>query len=168
MRILPPAPVGLALALLMPATGLAQVPVSGDAVEEIQSLSTRADVIGGADGGRLARLLDDVLRQELNRADLLFERGDPRSGDCCVLRLDVRLATGSGRARFGTAFVARLELGYEDRLGNLPTWTVIWTGRVLSNIVERAEMTESLRFAARELIGDFIDLYREHFPRREQ
>ncbi len=164
MRILPS--VGLLAVLLTPVAAVAQVPTTGDAVEEIQSLSARADVIGGADGGRLAGLLEDVLRQELNRADLIFERGDPRAGDCCVLRLDVRLATGSGRSRFGTGFVARLELGYEDRLGNIPTWTVIWTGRALSNIVERTELTESLRFATRELVGDFIDLYREHFPRR--
>ncbi len=153
-------------ALVAPVAAVGQVPSSGDAVEEIQSLSVRTDVVGGADGGRLARLLADVLRQELNRADILFERGDPRAGDCCVLRLDVRLANGAGRSRFGAGFAARLELGYDDRLGNIPTWTLIWTGRVLSNIVERAELTESLRFAARELVGDFIDLYREHFPRR--
>jgi hypothetical protein len=144
----------------------AQIPFSPDAVEEIQSLTVRVDVAGSADGGRLARLLEDVVRQTLSRADILFERPDPRGGDCCVLRLDVRLATGAGRARFGTGFVARLELGYDDRFGNLPAWTMIWGGRTLSNIVERAELNESLRFATRELAGDFVDLYRERFPRR--
>ena len=144
----------------------AQTSFSPDAVEEIQSLSIRVDVVGGPDGGRFARLLEDVLRQELSRADILFERPDPRGGDCCVLRLDVRLASGAGRARFGAGFTARLELGYPDHFGALPAWTVVWGGRVISNIVERAELSESLRFAARELAGDFVDLYRERFPRR--
>ena len=147
-----------------PAAG--QVGFSGDAVEEIQSIAVRVDMVGGTEDGRLARLLEDVIRQELVRADILFERADPRGGDCCVLRLDVRRAEGAGRARFGSGFTARLELGFPERLGNAPTWTVVWAGRTLSNIVERTELTESLRFAARELAGDFIDLYREHFPRR--
>jgi hypothetical protein len=166
MRILTGTLAVLIWGAIAPASLAGQVPTSGDAVEEIRSISFRADVTGGPDGGRLARLLEDVIRQELDRADILFERGDPRAGDCCVLRLDVRLANGAGRSRFGAGFVARLELGYDDRLGNLPTWTIIWTGRVLSNIVERSELTETLRFAARDLVGDFVDLYRVHFPRR--
>jgi hypothetical protein len=149
-----------------PAAVAGQVSFSRDAVEELQSISVRVDVLGSADNGRLARLLEDVLRQELNRADVLFERGEPRADDCCVLRLDLRLATGAGRSRFGVGYTARLELGYHDRLGNVPTWTTIWAGRMVSNIVERTELTELTRSAARELAGDFIDLYRERFPRR--
>jgi hypothetical protein len=145
----------------------AQVSSSGDAIEEIRSLSVRADVLGDQrDGGQLARLLEDVILQELRRADILFEVGDPRQGDCCVLRLDVRLATGAGRSRFGIGYTARLELAHPDRLGTLPTWTLVWTGRMLANIVERQDLTEALRFAARELAGDFVDLYRERFPIR--
>jgi hypothetical protein len=144
----------------------AQVSYSNDAVEEIQSISVRVDLLGGgSEAGRVARLLQDVITQELRRADILFERPDPRSGDCCTLRLDVRLAEGSGRSRFGQAYVARLELGFQDRLGNVPTWTTIWASRALSNIVEKADLTETLRFAARELAVDFVDLYRTHFPR---
>ncbi|MBM4186574.1 MAG: hypothetical protein FJ206_04605 [Gemmatimonadetes bacterium] len=144
----------------------AQTRFSPDAVEEIQSLSVRVDVAGDADGGRLGRLLDDVIRQALERADILFERPDPRAGDCCVLRLDVRLATGAGRSRFGVGYSARLELGFEDRLGSVPTWTVAWAGRLMTNVVERAELSDALRFTAGQLTGDFIDLYRERFPRR--
>lgn len=145
----------------------AQVSSSGEALEEIQSLVIRADVEGGGtEAARLARLLEDVIREELRRADILFEVGDPRQGDCCVLRLDVRLTSGSGRARFGVAYTARLELAYPDRLANFPTWTLLWTGRMLGNVVERPELTENLRFAARELAGDFVDRYRERFPIR--
>ena len=157
--------VAFLLSLTVAGGAVAQTPFSGDAVEEIQSISVRVDVSGGSDGGRLARLLEDVIRQELRRADVLLERGDPRGGDCCLLRLDVRLVAGAGRARFGNGFVARLEVGFEDRLGNSPTWVTVWAGRTVSNIVEKTELTESLRFAARELTGDFVDLYREHFPR---
>lgn len=156
----------LALALAAPLRLAAQTGFSRDAVEELQSISVRADVAGDADGGRIARLLEDVLRQELTRADILFERSDPRADDCCVLRLDVRLASGAGRSRFGVAYTVRLELGYPDRLGNVPTWTTVWAGRMMANIVERSELTDGLRFAAKELAGDFVDLYREHFPRR--
>jgi hypothetical protein len=151
-----------------PSGAAAQVPTASEALEEIRSISVRAELIGGSlpDAGRITRLLDDVLRQELDRADILFERGEPRAGDCCLLRLEVRLAQGSGRSRFGTGYTARLELGYLDRLGNIPTWTIIWTGRMVGNIVERSELADNLRFSARELAGDFIDLYRERFPRR--
>ncbi len=155
-----------AAALLAPLAARAQTSFSKDAVEELQSISVRADVAGDADAGKFARLLEDVLRQELTRADILYERSDPRADDCCLLRLDVRLATGSGRARFGVGYTVRLEMGYLDRLGNAPTWTTVWAGRIVSNIVERQELADGLRFAAREVIGDFVDLYREHFPRR--
>ncbi len=157
----------LLVMLLAPAGAAGQVSSSSAALEEIQSLVLRADVQGGGpEDARLARLLEDVLRQELRRADILYETADPRGGDCCVLRLDVRLTTGSGRARFGVAYTARLELAYPDRLGPLPTWTLLWQGRMLGNIVERAELTETLRFATRELAGDFVDRYRERFPIR--
>lgn len=157
----------LLLTLLVPPGAAGQVSSSSAALEEIQSLVLRADVQGGGpEDARLARLLEDVLRQELRRADILYETADPRGGDCCVLRLDVRLTTGSGRARFGVAYTARLELAYPDRMGSLPTWTLLWQGRMLGNIVERAELTEALRFATRELAGDFVDRYRERFPIR--
>jgi hypothetical protein len=155
--------VAIAIGVAMPLA--AQVTFSNDAVEEIQSLSVRVDVLGSPDAGRLSRLLQDVINQELTRADLLFERGDPRGGDCCLLRLEVRLGTGTGRSRFGQSYSSRLELGFQDRLGNVPTWTVIWAGRTLSNIIEPPDLTETLRFVARELVVDFIDLYRVHFPR---
>ena len=155
-----------AVASMAPFALRAQTSFSRDAVEELQSISVRADVAGDADAGRLARLLEDVIRQELTRADILYERSNPRADDCCLLRLDVRLATGSGRGRFGVGYTVRLEMGYLDRLGSAPTWTTVWAGRILSNIVERQELSDGLRFAARELIGDFVDLYREHFPRR--
>jgi hypothetical protein len=117
--------------------------------------------------GRLSRLLEDVIRRELQRADILFEVSDPRPQDCCILRLDVRLATGPGRSRFGVAYTARLELAFRDHIGTtVPTWTIIWQGRMLANIVERADLTETLRFATRELAGDFVDRYRERFPIR--
>jgi hypothetical protein len=62
--------------------------------------------------------------------------------------------------------IVRLELGYLDRFGNLPVWAVLWTGRSRSNIVERAELTESVRAVTQELAGEFVDRYRERFPRR--
>lgn len=150
----------------LPGLAAAQVTYSHDAIEELQSITVRADVLGPGDNGRLARLLEDIVRQELTRADILYERGDPRADDCCTLRLDVRLATGAGRARFGVGYTARLELGYRDRLGNAPSWTTVWSGRMLANIVEHSELDQSVRSAALELVGDFIDRYREFFPRR--
>jgi hypothetical protein len=156
---------GAAILLGLAAPVAAQVTFSNDAVEEIQSLSVRVDVVGSPDAGRLSRLLQDIITQELTRADLLFERPDPRGGDCCLLRLEIRLGTGTGRARFGQSYSSRLELGFQDRLGNVPTWTVIWAGRTLSNIIEQPDVTETLRFVTRELVVDFIDLYRVHFPR---
>lgn len=157
---------GLLFCLTGPAALDAQVNFSRDAVEELQSLSVRVDIAGGADNGRSARLLEEVIRQELRRADVLYELSDPRADDCCVLRLDVRLATGSGRARFGVGFAMNLELGYREQFGRVPAWVTIWQGVSRSNIVERAELDEALRFAARDLAGQFVDLYRERFPRR--
>ena len=157
---------GLVACLAGPGLLQAQINYTRDAVEELQSLSVRADVAGAGDNGRSARLLEEVIRQELRRADVLYELSDPRADDCCVLRLDVRLATGAGRARFGVGFVMNLELGYRDQFGRVPAWTVIWQGPSRSNIVERAELDEALRFAARELAGQFVDIYRERFPRR--
>lgn len=154
----------LSLAVANPAAGQARF--SLEAIEEIRSLTLRADVDGGPDNGQVARLLTDVLREVLVRADILAELPDPRADECCVLRADVRLATGAGRARFGVGYVVRLELGYVDRFGNIPAWTLLWTSLSRSNIVERAELTESLRAAVRELAGDFADRYRERFPRR--
>ncbi|MBL8985626.1 MAG: hypothetical protein JNJ80_05125 [Gemmatimonadetes bacterium] len=144
----------------------AQVSFSRDAIEELQSISIRVDVQGPADEGRVGGRLAQIVRQELTRADILWERGDPRGDDCCVLRVDVRLATGAGRARFGVGYTMRLELGYPDRLGNVPAWTVIWAGRMTSNIVERNDLDTLLEAGVRELTGEFIDLYRERFPRR--
>ncbi|MEO8449843.1 MAG: hypothetical protein ABI647_08645 [Gemmatimonadota bacterium] len=156
---------GLAL-VVMAAPATAQVTFSADAIEELQTLTVRVDVFGsGRDDGQLGGLLEEAIRQELRRADILFERGEPRADDCCVLRLDVRLVTGAGRARFGTGYITRLELGFMDRIGNVPTWTTLWAGRFLSNIVERPDLAENLRAAARDLVGQFIDLYRERFPR---
>lgn len=160
------APVALILALAVPRAALAQVTFSRDAIEELQSITIRADVQGGIDNGQLGGLVSDIIRQELTRADILWERGDPRGDECCVLRADIRLATGAGRSRFGIGYTIRLELGYRDRLGNVPTWTVVWAGRTLSNIVERNELDPQVRAAARELVGDFVDLYRDFFPRR--
>ena len=151
----------------VPGAAAGQATTSTAAFEEIQSLIIRTDVVGGGvEDARLARLLEDVIRQELRRADILYEVSDPRPGDCCVLRLDVRLTEGSGRARFGVAYTARLELAYADRVADFPTWTLLWTGRMLGNIVERRELTETLRFAAHELAADFVDRYRERFPVR--
>ena len=152
--------------LSVPRLAAGQVTYSHEAIEELQSITVRADVMGPGDNGRLARLLEDIVRQELTRADILYERGDPRADDCCTLRLDVRLTTGAGRARFGVGYTVRLELGYRDRLGNAPTWTTVWAGRMLSNIVERSELDQSVRSAALELVADFADRYREYFPRR--
>lgn len=161
-------PVRFLTALVLAGVGpaSAQVTFSRDAIEELQSISVRVDIQGPADNGLAGGRLAQVVRQELTRADILWERGDPRGDDCCVLRVDVRLATGAGRARFGVGYTVRLELGYHDRLGNVPTWTVIWAGRMTSNIVERADLDALLEASTRELTGDFVDLYRERFPRR--
>ncbi|MGE0555186.1 MAG: hypothetical protein AB7R55_17285 [Gemmatimonadales bacterium] len=160
---------GLAAALLLAAAPavVGQVRGSSDAIEEVRSLSVRVDILGGGpEDGRLSGILEAEIRQELQRADILAELGEPRSGDCCVLRLDVRLARGAGRARFGVAYTARLELAYPDRFGTLPSWTLLWTGRMLGNIVERQDLVETLRFAAHDLAADFVDRYRERFPIR--
>lgn len=140
---------------------------SAEALDEIRTLTVRADVQGaGSEDARLARLLEDVIRQDLRRANILRELGEPRPRDCCVLRLDVRLATGSGPFRFSAAYTVRLEMGLPEQVGRLQTWTVLWQGRMLGNIVEQSNLTETLRFTASELTGHFIDLFRERFPIR--
>ncbi len=160
-------PILVLASLCLAAPARAQVSYSADALEEIRSLTVRVDVSGGGvEDGRLTGLLTEVIRQELRRADILWEQAVPRAGDCCVLRLDVRMTSGTGRSRFGVAYTLRLELGLVDALGSLPTWTTIWAGRMLGNVVERPDLTESLRFATRELAGDFVDRYRERFPIR--
>ena len=59
-----------------------------------------------------------------------------------------------------------MKLGYRDRVGNAPSWTTVWAGRMLSNIVERPELDQSVRAAPLALVSDFIDRYWEYFPRR--
>jgi hypothetical protein len=62
---------GLALIVATVVPAAAQVRCSSEAIEEIRSLAIRADVDGGGpDNGLLARLLEDVVRQTLELADI--------------------------------------------------------------------------------------------------
>lgn len=149
----------------------AQTGPSDDVLDEIRSLAVRVDVTDGGTGGAagVAGPLEALLTGELQRAGILRDLPQPREGDCCVLRLDVRVVEGSARVPdWGgiAAYSVRLELGQPDRLGRLDTWVVLWTGRAMGDVVDPRDLPEQLRFATRDLAVDFVDRYLERFPIR--
>jgi len=159
------------LAALAPGQAAAQLPTRSEALEEISSLSVRVDLTGSGARGALATPLEGVIRQELERVDILSRLREPRPRDCCVLRLDMRVVEGSSgaaaRVRGGVAaYSARLELGVRDQVGRLQSWTVLWTGRTMDGLVDPQDLPEQLRFAVRELAVEFADRYLEIFPIR--
>lgn len=173
-----PATLGLAfalvvgsLALLTPAALTAQVGSPDEALEEIRSLAIRVDLSGSGADASLAAPLRAVIRQELERVDILRRLREPRPRDCCELRLDVRLVSGTtgvaARTRGGlVAYSARLELGLRDQVGRIDSWILLWAGRTLDDLVDPRDLQEQLRFATRELTVEFADRYLELFPIR--
>lgn len=158
----------LVMAGLGPADLRAQAGPSDDVLDEIRSLAVRVDVVGGGAAG-LRGPLESLLTGELQRAGILRDLPTPREGDCCVLRLDLRVVEGSSRVPdWGgiAAYSGRLELGQPDRLGRLDTWVVLWTGRTLGDVVDPRDLQDQLRFATRELAIEFIDRYLQRFPIR--
>ena len=160
-----------ALAALAPGRATAQLPTQSEALEEIRSLAIRVDVSGSGARGALANPLEGVIRQELERVDILSRLREPSPRDCCILRLDVRVVEGSSgaaaRVRGGVAaYSARLELGVRDQVGRLQSWTVLWTGGTMDGLVDPQDLPEQLRFAVRELAVEFADRYLEIFPIR--
>ena len=160
-----------ALALLAPAPLAAQVGSPDEALEEIRSLAIRVDLSGSGADASLAAPLQAVIRQELERVDILRRLREPRPRDCCELRLDVRLVSGTSgvaaRTRGGlVAYSARLELGLRDQVGRIDSWILLWTGRTMDDLVDPRDLQEQLRFATRELTVEFADRYLELFPIR--
>ncbi len=138
-----------------------------EALDEIRSLSVEVTVSGGSGVVRVAgQPLADLIRDELARSWILDELPPPRGGECCTLRLDVRLVSGTAGIRPTEGFVARLELGYRERLGRLDPWVILWESEVLGSIVDPRDLPDQLRFATRELAIGFVTLYRERFPLR--
>lgn len=161
----------VSLALVLPARVAAQVGSPDEALEEIRSLAIRVDLSGSGADASLAAPLQAVIRQELERVDILRRLREPRPRDCCELRLDVRLVSGTGgvaaRTRGGlVAYSARLELGLRDQLGRIDSWILLWTGRTMDDLVDPRDLQEQLRFATRELTVEFADRYLELFPIR--
>lgn len=159
------------LMLLAPAGLGAQVGSPDEALEEIRSLAIRVDLSGSGADASLAAPLQAVIRQELERVDILRRLREPRPRDCCELRLDVRLVSGTSRAGVRTrgdlvAYSARLELGLRDQVGRIDSWILLWTGRTLDDLVDLRDLPEQLRFATRELTVEFADRYLELFPIR--
>jgi len=160
-----------AVAVLAPERATAQLPTQSEALEEIRSLAIRVDVSGSGARGSLATPLEGVIRQELERVDILSRLREPRPRDCCILRLDVRVVEGTSgaaaRVRGGVAaYSARMELGVRDQVGRLQSWTVLWTGGTMDGLVDPQDLPEQLRFAVRELAVEFADRYLEIFPIR--
>lgn len=167
-RALRAAALAAAILSAAPRATAAQAGPSDDVLDEIRSLAVRVDVTGTG-GAPAGAPLEALLRGELQRAGILRDLPAPRDGDCCVLRLDVRVVEGSARvADWGgiAAYSARLELGQPDRLGRLDTWVVLWTGRTMGDVVDPRDLPDQLRFATRELAVDFVDRYLERFPIR--
>jgi len=159
--------------LSLPALVLAAVPLQAqvssrsEALEEIRSLEVRVELAGGdAVAQAMARDLETLLLQELERVGIIQELPEPRGGDCCVLRLDVRLGPSRGGGVYGTGYSLRLDLGYSERVGRLDAWILLWQSRVLAGVADPRELTEVLRAWTRELAVDFTDRYRERFPYR--
>lgn len=156
---------------LAPAALGAQVGSPDEALEEIRSLAIRVDLSGSGADASLAAPLQAVIRQELERVDILRRLREPRPRDCCELRLDVRLVAGpaaaAARTRGGlVAYSARLELGLRDQVGRIDSWILLWTGRTMDDLVDPRDLQEQLRFATRELTVEFADRYLELFPIR--
>ncbi len=160
-----------ALALFAPMPLAAQVGSPDEALEEIRSLAIRVDLSGSGADASLAAPLQAVIRQELERVDILRRLREPRPRDCCELRLDLRLVSGTSgvaaRTRGGlVAYSARLELGLRDQVGRIDSWILLWTGRTMDDLVDPRDLQEQLRFATRELTVEFADRYLELFPIR--
>lgn len=170
----PPPPAGRSaqppMAAPPPARQAATLPT--DAVlDEIRSLRVRVAVAGGgaAPGGVVGPALERVITAELERAGVLRDLPLHREGECCELLLDVRLAHGAvGVPDWGgvAAYSARLELSQRERLGRLEGRLVLWSGRSASDVVAPSDLTDQLRFAARELAAEFVDRYRQRYPMR--
>lgn len=157
----------LALALsLAGSPAAAQVTPRAEALDEIRSLDVAVSVSGAGAPAGLSRELREILLQELERTAILDEIPPPRPGDCCVLRLDVRLATSRAATVYGTGYTLRLDLGFPERVGRVEAWVLLWHGSTQAGVVDPAELAETLRARAREQAVEFTQRYRERFPPR--
>lgn len=160
----------IAASLALGVSGAVSAQVPEDAIREIRSLTLGVALYGGGADTRLRAPLEAVLQESLARAGVLDDLPDPRAGECCELRLEVRVVEGNSRAidrRGLAAFSAHLELGMADRIGRLDSWVILWKGRVMDDLVEAADLETQLRFAVRELADDFVDGYLAVFPIRQ-
>lgn len=145
----------------------AQVPE--DAIREIRSLTLAVEMSGSGASTGLRGPLETELRESLARAGILDDLPEPRRGECCVLRLDLRVVEGASRGldrRGLAAFAANLELATSDRLGRLDTRVVLWRGRVVDDLVDSEDLQSQLGYAVRDLADDFVDAYLAVFPIR--
>lgn len=162
-------PLSIAGAGLLGAPDRAAAQVPEAVVREIRSLDVAVELSGSGATAGLRAPLESVLLESLRRAGILDDLPDPRAGECCELRLDVRIVEGASRGldrRGLQAFAARLELGMSDRLGRLDTWVVLWRGRVMDDLIDAQDLETQLQFVVRELADEFVDSYLAVFPIR--
>jgi hypothetical protein len=157
---------GTSGALAHPAGAGAQVTSRAEVLDEIRSLEVRAEVTGGAAGAALARELEALVVRELERTGILRELPPARAGECCLLRIDARLASSRGALRLGSGYTVRLDLGTFERVGRHDAWILLWQSRTLDGVVDSRDLPEILRAQVRELAVEFTDRYLERFPPR--
>ena len=152
----------------LPAPATAQVVPRAEALDEIRSLQVEVSVTGaaGAPAG-LARSLERVVLEEMERARIPEELAPPRPRDCCLLRLDLRIASSRAGNVYGTGYTMRLDLGYPERVGGVEAWLLLWHGRTVDGVLDPADLPVVLGDRARELAVEFVDRYRERVPLRE-
>lgn len=155
------------LLAVLPEAAAGQVSSRGEILDEIRSLDVQVDVTGGEGlPPGLAQELERVVVRELERTGILRELATPRPGDCCLLRVDARLAASRGVLRLGSGYTVRLDLGVHERVGRHEGWLLLWQSPVLSGVVDPRELPEILRTQVLELAIGFTDQYRVRFPPR--
>lgn len=150
----------------LPTPSSAQGSSRAEALDEIRSLQVEVATAGSAPAG-LARAVEAVVLEELERARVPEDLSPPRPRDCCILRLDLRIASSRAGNVYGTGYSMRLDLGYPERVGRVDAWVLLWHGRTLDGVVDPAELSGVLRDRARELAVEFVDRYRERVPLRD-
>lgn len=148
---------------------VAQAGPPEDVILELRALDLQVHMIGsGADAVRAAPV-EAAFRAPFDRLGLLEDLPTARPGDCCELRLDVRVTDGvvgvADRVPI-QAYSMRLEVGMRDRMGRTDTWVVLWRSPATDDIVEARDLETQLAFASRQLADDFLDAYLAVFPIR--
>ncbi len=140
-----------------------------EAILEIRALDFGLEILGSAADAVSAGPIEMAFRAPFERMGILDDLPAAREGDCCELRLDVRVTDGVAGVADRVpiqAYSMRLEVGMRDRLGRSDTWVVLWRGLALDDIVETRNVETQLAYAARQLADEFLDAYLAVFPIR--